>query len=338
MKRTKFIAVAFAAATISIAGAQPANDGASAMLMSAITATSVLSYTGTVEVFRGGKSSETTVFHVEHRAPDLTRRSYTEPANLSGDAVLVERGLIYSVDSERHRVVERRSDPAEDTTALDADYALLRENYRVVLEGDESVAGRRTLGIGLINKYTDRSTMLVRVDAVTKLVLEKDEFAADGARVDRMRFVEVRYAAAPASDFSLPSGFPVVRGDSLEGAPESPSRAVESAGFAVREPHSLPGGFAPVEGDVVELRGVRTVHLLYSDGIRNVSLFENAAPSTLQTSGLTPERVHVDGREAEYAQQQTTALLSWEDGPLHYTLVGEAGLVDLQRIASSIDK
>src|SRR5579863_2932570 len=129
MKRVNLIAVALAAATVTIAGAEPANDGASAMLMSAITATSILSYTGTVEVLRGGKSSETTIYHVEHRAPDLTRRSYLEPADLSGDAVLVERGLIYSVDSERHRVVERRSDPAEDTTALDADYALLRENY-----------------------------------------------------------------------------------------------------------------------------------------------------------------------------------------------------------------
>ena len=146
--------------------------------------------------------------------------------------------------------------------------------------------------------------MLVRIDPATKLVLEKDEYSEDGALVSALRFEQVRYAVAPASDFSLPAGYPVVSGSSLAGLPESPARVVASAGFSAREPRSLPGGFAPIEGDIVELRGVRTVHLLYSDGIREVSLFENVAPSTLETPGVPGERVRLGGRDAEFAETE----------------------------------
>jgi hypothetical protein len=146
----------------------------------------------------------------------------------------------------------------------------------------------------------------------------------------------VRYAASPATDFTLPSGYAVVRGTTVEGAPQSPDRAVGSAGFTARKPRSLPGGFAPVEGNIVELRGVRTVHLLYSDGCRSVSLFENAAASNLEATGLQPRWIRIAGYTAEYAEDGGTALLSWSDGNLHYTLVGEAGVVDLRPIAASI--
>ena len=109
---------------------------------------------------------------------------------------------------------------------------------------------------------------------------------------------------------------------------------MRNAGFAAREPRSLPDGFAPVEGNLVEIRGVRTLHLLYGDGIRTVSLFENAKASTLDATRLKPQSLRVGRRSAEYAEDGATALLAWSDGTLYYTLVGEVGVVDLARIAA----
>ncbi len=51
-----------------------------------------------------------------------------------------------------------------------------------------------------------------------------------------------------------------------------PSEAIDSlvaqAGFAAHNPKFLPLGFSPVEGSVETIQGVRTLHLLYSDGVR----------------------------------------------------------------------
>ena len=104
----------------------------------------------------------------------------------------------------------------------------------------------------------------------------------------------------------------------------------------MHEPRSLPEGFAPIEGTVVELHGVRTAHLLYCDGLRTVSLFENAQASTLEAATLRPRTMRVGAYEAEYAEDGSTALLAWSDGSLHYTLVGEVGQVDLPHLAAAM--
>ncbi len=167
-------------------------------------------------------------------------------------------------------------------------------------------------------------------------MLDKEEFAPDGSLVSEVRFDEIRFAPAmPASDFALPTQYARVPGPVFGEPSEDLDRVVRNAGFAAREPRSLPDGFSPVEGSLVELRGVLTVHFLYSDGIRTVSLFENAKASTLDMTRLQPQALQVDGRDAQYAEDGSTALLAWSDGNLHYTLVGELGLVDLRQIAPS---
>jgi negative regulator of sigma E activity len=329
MKRRSAAAFALAAGTLAIASAQPAKDPLDTLLFAAISAPATVSYTGTIQVVRmGTRAAEAAVCRVEHRAPNLTKRAYTSPSALAGDSVVSRGDLIFSVDPHHRRIVETRNDAAGDSTELNVNYALLRQNYTIAGEGSESFDGRRTIDLALVNKYSHRTTMLVRVDTATKIVLDKEEFAPDGALVGEQRFEEIRYSAQlPAADFAVPKGFALVRGG---------DRVVSSPGFAVREPHSLTDGFSPVASNFVEMRGVRTAHLLYSDGIRTVSLFENATASTLEATRFERQWLRVGGRTAEYAEDGATALLAWSDGTLHYTLVGEVGLVDLPRLASSI--
>ena len=81
---------------------------------------------------------------------------------------------------------------------------------------------------------------------------------------------------------------------------------------------------------------MRTVHLLYSDGLRTVSLFESVNAATLQSTLSEPRGVSIGGRAARYAEEGPTALLAWSDGRLYYTLVGEVGLIDLKRLAGAV--
>ncbi len=235
--------------------------------------------------------------------------------------------------------MEREGEGSADTATLGADYALLRRNYRVLNTGNETFDGRRTIDVTLINDYTGKRTMLMRIDAISRVVLDRQLFAADGALVSEVRFETIRYVTElPPGDFELPSGYELVRGATFGEPSGQPDRVVKSAGFAAREPRALPEGFAPVDATVVEFRGVRSLHLLYSDGLRTVSLFENAQASTLDVAQLRPETLTVGGTSALYAEDGATALLAWSDRTLHYTLVGDVGLVDLRRLAQSMEK
>lgn len=337
MRHISLAVAAVAMASCSSAFAGPTRDP---LLFAAIAGPANVSYTGIVEVVRiGTRDAEADVYRVEHRAPNLTLRVYTAPAALAGDAVLSKGDVLYSVDASHHRVIESRNDAVTDPRALNAEYGLLGRNYRVVRKGDETFDGCRAIDLALINKYTDRTTVLVRIDAERKVALDRQEFGSNGALVGERRFETIQYSTqVSAADFSLPKTYPIEQSSALGQPPEPPNQIVAQAGFAARAPSPLPGGFAPVEGDLVVMQGVRTVHLLYSDGIRTFSLFENAQASRLDAGHLQTQALRIGDRDGEYAQDGADALLAWSDGTLHYTLVGETELVDLPHLAAAITR
>ncbi len=340
MKRPSAAALALVAGSFGFAAARPAPEPMDALLLAAMGASPNVSYTGTVEVLHiGSRSAQATIYRVEHRAPDFTKRVYTAPGALYGDSVLSKGELTFSIDTKRRRIVERQDDTAGGAPAIDANYALLRRNYRIAETGSETFDGRRAIDVTLVNDFSGRRTMLMRIDAASKIVLDRQLFAADGALVSEVRFEAIRYVPElPPGDFALPSGYALVRRAAFGESFGRPDRVVKNAGFAAREPHVLADGFAPVDATLVEYRGVRTLHLLYSDGLRTVSLFENVQASTLDVARLQPETLTLGATSALYAEDGPTALLAWSDGTLHYTLVGDVGLVDLRSLARSMER
>jgi negative regulator of sigma E activity len=330
--------LALLAGSLALVSSNANRDPVGSLLLAAVSAPGTVSYTGTIQVVRiGNHTSEASVCQIEHRAPDLTRRLYSAPSVLLGDSVITKGTVSYSVDAKRHRVVETTNGAADDRIALNNNYTLLRQNYTAVQKGTETYDGRPTVDIMLVNKYSGRDAMLVRIDRETKIILDKQQFARDGSLVNEYRFEEIRYGVAvPPSDFALPKQYAQVQGPTFGTPSEDPDRIIHEAGFAARAPKSLPEGFAPVEGSLVELKGIRTMQVLYSDGIRTVSLFEDASAATLDLTGLRSEWTSVDGRSAEYAEDGAMGLLAWSDGSLHYALVGELSLRELQQIATSI--
>ncbi len=336
LRRKILIASAFALIAAP-AGAPAANESSAALLGQVIAAPAAISYTGVVEAVRiGNERSEASVYRIEHRAPDLTRRNYSAPAALMGDSMISKGDVVDAIDPRRRRIVQTRNGALDDRVAYDNSYALLLQNYRLIARRDETYDGRPVAVILLTNKYNQRPTMLLRIDRQTKIVLDKQQFAADGSFVSEMRFEQFQYVAPPESDFSLPKGYQVVAGPTYADRSSDPQVAARGAGFSAVEPKALAEGFAPVEASLVDLRGVRTLHVLYCDGIRTVSLFENPTSTALDTAGLTSQSTTVAGRSAQYAEDGATALLAWSDATLHYALVGELTQRELRRIAGTI--
>lgn len=313
-------------------------EPADALVYDAMAAPATISYTGSVETVRiGNAGSEASVFRIEHRAPNQTVRRYTTPSALAGDYVITKGVQTFSVDVKRHRVVDGENDAVNDQIAIDNNYLLLRQNYRAVKRGAESFDGRDVVDVALINRYTRRTTVIVKVDSETKLVLDKQQFAGDGSLLAETRFTAVAFGGAmPDDDFAVPRDYASENGPTFATPSDDPHAVTASAGFAVREPRFLPDGFSPVEGRIVTIRGVRTLHVLYSDGLRTVSLFENDADSAVSMNGMHRQVTTIGGGPADYAESGPMTLLTWRDRTLHYALVGELELTELKRIAGSI--
>jgi negative regulator of sigma E activity len=326
------------AASLSLANAAPADEPADGFVYDAITAPATVSYVGTVEVVGiGDRRSEASVYRIEHRAPNLTQRFYMSPPSLRGDSVVTRGGKSFTIDVRRQRVVQTENDAANDQIARDDNYLLLRANYRALKRSTESFDGRDVRVIALINKYTGRTTMLVRVDQQTKLVLDKQRFASNGSMISEVRFENVRFTTnIPDQDFAVPSQFAIVKGPTFGEASKNVDEVVRGTSFGARDPKFLPDGFSPVEGHVIDIKGVPTLHLLYSDGIRTVSLFENAAGTGLDLGSLHPQSTTIAGHEAWYVEQGPMTLLTWNGQTLHCALVGDLRLDELARIAASL--
>lgn len=315
-----------------------AEDGTQ-ILRDAVAAYSKYSYIGQVQnVDFGTNRADAVLFRIEHHAPDLTRRWYLAPESLYGDSIISKGDTSYDIDPHKKRIIVIKDDAIDDQVAEDDNFGLLLHNYRAVLGPDDNVAGRRVYSVLLVNKYTGETVMRIAVDAQTKLVLQKERYSPSGSVSHQMRFENIRFTNdIPSQLFQVPSsGYSRVNGPS-HGIPSNDLQAVvRTAGFKALGPKYLPEGFLPIAGDVSEIKGVRTLHLLYSDGLRTVSLFENARGAAVDMSAYKVEQTSVRSHSAQYVVDGPTTLLAWAQNDLHFALVGEISRSEMTRIASSV--
>lgn len=319
-------------------GAQSGGDG-TALLREAVLAYTKYSYVGQVQNTDFGKSrADAVLFRIEHRAPDMTRRWYLAPESLYGDSIISRGDASYDIDPHTKRIIVMHDDAIDDQIAMDDNFGLLLHNYRAVIGPDDNVAGRRAIDVLLINKYTGETVMRIAIDAQTKLVLQKDRYSPSGSIAHQMRFEQIRFTnAIPTALFTVPTtGYTRKEGPS-HGNPSNDLQAVvRTAGFQAIGPKYLPDGFLPVAGDVADIKGVRTLHILYSDGLRTISLFENARGAAVDLSKYTVHTTKVKSGTAQYVEDGSTTLLTWSSGSHHFALVGEISRAELVRIASSV--
>jgi len=319
--------------TGSTAGKKPA-----VLLRAAMTAPQHISYEGEVQTLRIGRAhAKAAIYRVQHRAPNLTRRWYLAPQSLYGDSIIAHGSTTYSVDLARKRIVVSTDADRDDLVSRNDNLGLLMSNYHIVSEPDTAIDGHHAHVLALINAFTGATTMRLWIDSQTNLVLERERYGSAGAMVSQTRFTNIRFTnAIPTAMFDLPKHFAQVKGPSRAAPSHDYARIVRSAGFQARSPKYLPDGFFEIAGNVVEIKGVRSLQLLYSDGIRTVSLFENAKGAAVDLSHYKAIATTVAGHKAAYVVDGSTTLLAWPAANLHLALVGDLNRIELTKIASSI--
>jgi negative regulator of sigma E activity len=328
-------AAAWGAPALAGAGPDPA-----ALLRASTAAPAHVSYVGQLETVRfASKRAAATLVRIEHRAPRLTRRSFLAPESLYGDYIVVKGDRSFFFDTRRGRLTVEREDVPDDTSVEAEDLGRILANYRPMIGGTAIVAGRPCDVVILVNKHTGERTVRLWIDTETHLILRREEYRTTGAVAVTARFEEIRYTnALPDELFPTqpPAGFSLA--PEMQFAALSPGLQAQAreAGFAPVTPKNLPQGFDLVGSQAATVNGVKTLHLTYSDGLRSLSLFENARGAAVDFGAMHPQTVSFEGHEAQYVEDGSTVLLAWHEQGLHFTLVGDLSKNELIDIAKSV--
>jgi outer membrane lipoprotein-sorting protein len=321
-----------------LGAAEPQADGRT-LVIAAVNAPKHVSFVGQISTIRSGKQQALAVVaKIEHRAPDQTRRTYLAPQSLYGQFIISRGAESWDVDNHNRRVIVTENKASVDPVAVVDDVALVDANYRAVRTASDNVADRRVDVVDLVSKYSGERAMRLWIDADTHVVLAKEAYHSDGSLAWRTRYDEIRYTdAIPAQVFTseTPRGYATVHGRSYD-QPMNVAQAVRSAGFKPFTPRYLPEGFSEVGAVVSQVHGVKNLHLIYSDGIRTISLFENATASAIDFTGMKTQTTSFDKHDAQYVRDGPTTLLAWREEKLAFALVGDLDVKDLVRIAISV--
>ena len=160
------------------------------------------------------------------------------------------------------------------------DWKLLLRNYRLRLEGEAQVAGRRAQRVALVPRRQRGAALRLWIDRDTKAALRTDSFDADGHLVARTLLESVDFDRPPA-----PGGLHVPEAWSQVWMGNAPAKQltleefVKTAGFTPRAPTYVPPGYEDrgLFGRNT-WRGKRYAELRYHDGLRALSVFERPPP------------------------------------------------------------
>jgi hypothetical protein len=162
---------------------------------------------------------------------------------------------------------------------------------------------------------------LVYTDATTGLVLRREQYDSTGALRRTVTFETLDTNAT--TPVSLPARVTDKSPDTVPGmSPPAPYRAPASLGSG----YELIGAY----------RQSGTVHLLYSDGIYDLSVFEQRG--RLDRDDLPAGRRHVtvDGRDAWQVSWPGGEVVMWQAGGAVFTAIGEAPIDDVLAAATTM--
>jgi outer membrane lipoprotein-sorting protein len=309
------------------------------LIVEAVAAPQHVSFVGQMSAIRSGATRATaTITKIEHRAPNMSRRTYLAPRDLYGQFVVSRGALSWDVNPAKKQVTVTENKAAVDPVAVVDDIALLDSNYRAVRTGSDDVAERKTDVVDLVSRYTGERAMRLWLDQQTHVVLAKEAYHGDGSLAWRTRFDDIRYTdAIPSEVFSTdpPPGYQTIHGRSYQQPVALPS-AVPNAGFTPVTPRYLPDGFVLVGSDVSTNNGIKNLHLIYSDGIRTLSLFQNATGREVDFVGMQSQTTSFENHVAHYVHDGPTTLLAWKEHKLVFAVVADLDLKELIRIAISV--
>jgi negative regulator of sigma E activity len=211
------------------------------------------------------------------------------------------------------------------------------KNYTVTVGPAADIAGRSTTTLSLSSKYSNTLVARLWVDSATALVLQRVTYHADGTIDTKTGFDDVRIGGdfpKELFDLTVPPGMHVLPGATFAKAAKDVSGVQSSLNFAVISPTYLPDGFALEKAALSGGSADQGVQLVYSDGLRDFSVFENSSRKLPDLPN--PQTQDVGDNSGVTAMLAGETVLSWNIDRLNVTMVGDLTARELAKIGESV--
>lgn len=309
-----------AAALMAVASFAAGESGqqARSLLESMVDASRALEYQGRFIYSQGGNISTMEVFRAV-----FDGQEYERLAHLDGDvSELIRQGReVVSVDRNR-RIT--RLPPGESLPPLDLAERMkgLPEQYNVLIDGDDRVAGRDAVRMRVAPLDEHRYGYRLWLDRDSSLLLRSELVNENGRALERMEFISLELAPGLSREDFRVSGIPEQVVWNVEGRDDSR----DDAGI---EPGWLPEGFREVARDLrsVPPRGAPVYSRTFSDGLAAFTIF--AEP--VEDPGTVEEGISRIGPSVAINRY-----LESGGGSHLLTLVGEIPLSTAERVVSGL--
>ena len=308
------------------------------MLRQAVGADDRVSYTGTVTTLvYGPHGADATVVRVDHAAPNKWRMWYVAPADAYGRLIVSNESTTYQYEPKIATVYSDEWAHSAPALTLDLDTAKVLKNYSIDVGPASDVASRKTVTLSLVSKYSGTLVQRVWLDSATKLVLQRETYRSDGTMDTKTSFDNIRIVndlPKDLFDLTVPAGMQVKPGTTFGKAGKDLATVQSSLSFTVVSPKFVPPGFTFDTASVGARNGIQTVQLLYTDGLRDFSVFENATARLPELQ--SPKNIDVDDATGITDEIAGETLLSWNANGLNITLVGDMTAKQLAQIGASV--
>jgi outer membrane lipoprotein-sorting protein len=315
-----------------------AAPGSDAVLRLAVLADDHVSYTGTITTLiyvPGG--ADATVVRIDHAAPDKWRMWYVAPADAYGRLIVSNESTTYQYEPKIATVFSDAWSQSSPGVALEIDAGKVLKNYTVTQGPDAQVAGRNAVTLSLSSKYSGALVQRIWVDKTTNLVLQRETYHSDGTIDQKTGFEDVRIVndlPKELFDLTVPAGMHLEQGATYGKAAKDVATIQATLDFTVVSPTYLPEGFDLEKASQSVNSGVHNVQLIYTDGLRDFSVFEN---STKRLPDLeNAKQIDVGDATGETVMLDGETVLSWNTGGMNVTMVGDLTARELAKIGASV--
>jgi len=338
-RRLSAVIVSIAALTLCASPASPSPAG-NALLARTVVADDATSYTGTLtSVDYTSDRAESTVVNIDHLAPSQWRIWYVAPADAYGRLIISNETVTYQYEPSANKVYANDWSSNEVALGDALDATRIEKNYTVDVGAATSVAGRTAHNLMMTSKHSGTLVERLWVDDQTSLILRREIYHTDGTIASKSSFDNVRAVKSLPKDLfdlSIPAGMTLVPGATYSTKAASAATAAAALSFKVVRPKFLPDGFVLSHESVGVNDSVQTLQLVYDDGLRDFSLFENATGRLPKFDNGSPHATSVGDNDGKYAEVGSETILSWNSNGLNLTLVGDLSVKELSAIGASL--
>lgn len=274
------------------------------------------SYEGTVLRIRNGEAE---ALKVVHTISDGVVHEKVVSQEGDGLEIIRKGNEVHCIlPDSRSVLVDEWDDRSTLFSTLPTSEVRFGNEYDVAVVREERIAGRQAILLAIRPHDDYRYGHRIWLDTETAFPLQTQMLGTDGNPIEQVKFAEIRLSRDIDPDMLAPS-VDISAFRWVDQQPRHVGHAIETPWRAA----DLPRGFRPVatHGETMPGTSDVTTHIVYSDGLANVSVFiapagDSTEEGALQLSGARGYSTVIEGHRV--------------------TAVGEVPAVTLEQIATTM--